>query len=324
MSKLAIEEFIDDKCQMRGHEIDDYESEVPRWCKGCGDHGVLGTVQRVLQANQVDPERLICVSGIGCSSRFPHYLNAYGLHGIHGRALPLAIGAALSRPELRVMAVMGDGDCFSIGAGHWLHTLRYNINMVVLVLDNEVYALTKKQVSPTSPQGAITNTTPHGSYLKSLNPLSVIMGVPNVSFLAQSATWLPPHMEDTLNRAWAHNGLSFVRILQRCPVYTPDAFGGGGMGFPGVFLEDENGIPVTKGAMRNAPVIQHDPHDIHAAQRIALQESPAPLGMIYYNPDIPTYGEIRRAHIHKVEGQDFLDRMNAELDKFSVDFSDQG
>ncbi len=318
MTTLAIEEFVEDQCVAKSHTVADYESDIPRWCKGCGDHGVLGTVQSVLSQREVDPEKVICVSGIGCSSRFPHYLNTYGLHGIHGRALPLAIGAAISRPDLHVLAVMGDGDCFSIGAGHWLHTLRYNVNIVVLVLDNEIYALTKRQVSPTSPQGAVTNTTPHGSYLRALNPLSVIMGVANVSFLAQTATWLPQHMEEVLQRAWDHKGLSFVRILQRCPIYTPDAFGGAGAGFPGAFLENDEGIAVNKGVLRKAPVEKHDHTDIHAAQRVALWETPAPLGLIYWNPEIPAYGDLRKAHISDVAGQEVIDRLNAELDKYTI------
>ncbi|MEE8436030.1 MAG: thiamine pyrophosphate-dependent enzyme [bacterium] len=318
MTTLAIDEFLEDQCVRHHYTLEDYESDQPRWCKGCGDHGVLGSMQRVLQEEQVRPEDTVCVSGIGCSSRFPHYLNAYGLHGIHGRALPLAIGVALARPELRVMAVMGDGDCFSIGAGHWLHTLRYNINILVLVLDNEIYALTKKQVSPTSPEGAITNTTPHGAYLKSLNPLSVIMGVPNVSFLAQTATWVPPHLEDTLRMAWRHEGLSFVRILSRCPVYTPDGFGGGGVGFSGFFLEHSDGVPVTKGILRKALVAPHDPHDLPAAQIIAARENPAPLGLLYWNPDIPTYGDIRRSKIDETSDEELVDKLNAELDKYTI------
>ena len=315
MTTLAIEEFVEDQCSGQPHSLDDYESDVPRWCKGCGDHGVLSAVQRLFHEEQVDPEKVICVSGIGCSSRFPHYLNTYGFHGIHGRALPLAIGSAIARPDLRVLTVTGDGDCFSIGAGHWLHTLRYNVNIVVLVLDNEVYALTKNQVSPTSMQGTITNTTPHGAYLKNMNPLSVIMGVPNVSFLAQTATWLPPHMQDTLRLAWKHNGLSFVRILQTCPVFSNPGFG---PNFSGVFLEHEQGIPVSKGVLRTAQVLQHDQRDIHAAQRVALMEDPAPLGLLYHNPDVPTYGETRQAHIKPLDDEQLVANMGAELDKYTI------
>ena len=160
MTSLAIDEFVENYCEVRPHELKDYETEVPRWCKGCGDHGVLSVIQRLLRDEQVDPENVVAVSGIGCSSRLPHYLKTYGFHGIHGRALPVSLGVALARPDVRVMTVMGDGDCFSIGAGHWVHTLRYNPRILVMVLDNEVYALTKNQVSPTSQAGAITNTTP--------------------------------------------------------------------------------------------------------------------------------------------------------------------
>jgi 2-oxoglutarate ferredoxin oxidoreductase subunit beta len=156
------------------HKLDDYEAELPRWCKGCGDHGVLAGLQRVLTKNNIDPENVVSVSGIGCSSRLPHYLKTYGFHGIHGRALPIATGVRLSRPDLSVVVIMGDGDCFSIGGNHWLHAIRYNINAVVLVLDNEIYALTKMQVSPTTPDGWRTNTTPKGTYLQPLNPLSAV------------------------------------------------------------------------------------------------------------------------------------------------------
>jgi 2-oxoglutarate ferredoxin oxidoreductase subunit beta len=317
VTTLTIEEFVENQCGISPHTLDEYESDMARWCKGCGDHGVLSTVQRILRDEQVDPESVVSVSGIGCSSRFPHYLRSYGLHGIHGRALPLSTGVAIARPDLKVLTVMGDGDCFSIGAGHWLHTLRYNVNITVLVLDNEIYALTKNQVSPTSPEGSVTNTTPHGAYLKSMNPLSVIMGVPNVSFLAQTATWLPPHMEATIRRAWAHKGLSFVRILQRCPVYRPDAFLGAA--FTGVFLEHPEGIEVDEVLLRNARTQPHDQRDIHAAQRIALQEEPAPLGLIYWNPDIPTYADVRYSHTKKVDEQGLIQRMNEELDKFTIE-----
>ena len=138
-------------CSLRGCGIeddqswsmDDYASGTARWCPGCGDHAVLTGVERLLEAEQLAPERTVFVSGIGCSSRFPHYVNTYGFHGLHGRALPVAIGVKLRRPDLDVFVVMGDGDCCSIGAGHWIHTTRYNPNMTVLMLDNGVYGLTK-------------------------------------------------------------------------------------------------------------------------------------------------------------------------------------
>ena len=318
MSNLQIEEYVGESCEMQSYELDDYASEAPRWCKGCGDHGVLNSVQRALMVDQLPPEQIVCVSGIGCSSRFPHYLRAYGLHGIHGRALPLSLGAALSRPDLKVLTVMGDGDCFSIGAGHWLHTLRYNPDMTVLVLDNEIFALTKKQVSPTSPQGALTNTTPHGAYLRNMNPLSVILGIANVSFLAQTATWVAPHMEATIRKAWEHKGLSFVRVLQRCPVFTPDAFSGGGAQFSATFLEHPNGIPINKGVMKKAAVLPHDHHDLNQARNVAMHEDPAPLGLIYWDPEVPTYQDVRFSKVKPLDNAGLIAKLNAEIDKYAV------
>ena len=150
----------------------DYQSEiVPRWCTGCGDNAILAAMQRLCRDEQLPPEKTVCVSGIGCASRLPHYMNAYGFHGIHGRALPVAEGIKIRRPDLHVFVTTGDGDCCSIGAAHWLHAVRYNMNMTLLLHDNEVYGLTKKQASPTSPRGTKSNTTPRGSYLEGLNPL---------------------------------------------------------------------------------------------------------------------------------------------------------
>ncbi|MDX1577763.1 MAG: thiamine pyrophosphate-dependent enzyme, partial [Gemmatimonadota bacterium] len=137
----------------RNFSVSDYEGARARWCPGCGDHSVLAATQRLLAQERLAPERTVFVSGIGCSSRFPHYLKTYGFHGIHGRALPLATGMKLHRPELDVFVVMGDGDCVSIGAGHWIHAIRYNVDMVAFLLDNHIYGLTKKQTSPTTPQG---------------------------------------------------------------------------------------------------------------------------------------------------------------------------
>jgi len=318
MTTLEIDEFVDNQCGVQHYELEDYESDIPRWCKGCGDHGVLLALQKLLRDDQVQPENVVAVSGIGCSSRLPHYLRTYGFHGVHGRALPISLGVTLARPELRVLTVMGDGDCFSIGAGHWLHTLRYNPRMLVVVLDNEVYALTKNQASPTSMAGAITNTTPRGAYLAGLNPLSLILGVTNVSFLAQTATWLPVHMEDTLRKAWNHNGLAFVRIMQRCPVFMPNAFGADGTPFPAVFLQNDDGIAPNKGVLRTAPVEPHDHRDLHAAQKMALREDGAPMGLLYHNPDLPSYGEVRSARIKPVNNEELMAGLNAQLDKYAV------
>lgn len=318
MSSITAKEFIETECSDRKYSMDDYETETPRWCKGCGDFGVLSVVQKYFLEKQIDPESVVCCSGIGCSSRLPHYMNTYGFHSIHGRALPVATGIALMRPELKVLVVMGDGDCFSIGGNHWLHTTRYNLNVTVLVLDNEVYALTKKQVSPTTRTGTITNTTPKGAFLGGLNPLSVFMGISNRSFLAQTATWLPGHLDKTFRAAWEHKGLSFVRILQRCPVFMPDAFDKGGVNFPALFLEGEGGIPVDKGFLKKAPTIQHDYTDINAAQRIAQTEDAEPIGLIYREDNLPTYQEIRENRVAQLDRSELVSSLNEEIAKYSV------
>ena len=203
------------------HELEDYQSGVPRWCTGCGDNAILAAVQRLCRDEDLRPEKTMFVSGIGCSSRFPHYMKTYGFHGIHGRALPVAEGIKMARPDLNVFVNTGDGDCCSIGAAHWIHAIRYNMNMTVMLHDNQIYGLTKKQASPTSPRGTKSNTTPRGSYLEGLNPLTVTLGVQNVSFVAQAVDWIPEVLYDIIRAAYHHKGLSFVRILQRCPEWLP-------------------------------------------------------------------------------------------------------
>lgn len=317
MSSIT-QDCLEETCAIEAHTLSDYEAELPRWCKGCGDHSVLASIQRALRKNNIDPENVVSVSGIGCSSRLPHYLKTYGLHGIHGRALPIATGVRLARPELHVIVTMGDGDCFSIGGNHWLHAIRYNINAVVLVLDNEVYALTKMQVSPTSPEGTLTNTTPHGTYLQPMNPLSVVVGMTNVSFVAQTATWLPAHIDQTMEKAWEHQGLSFVRILQRCPVFMPGAFGDGGRNFPVVFLEHEEGVPISASLLKRGPSQPHNHFDIHQAQRVATTVDPAPMGLLYRNPDLPAYEDVRWERRERPDHETFLQRLDQAFDRYAV------
>jgi 2-oxoglutarate ferredoxin oxidoreductase subunit beta len=196
--------------------LEKYTGAQPRWCPGCGDHAVLTAVQRLCRDEQLLPEQTVFVSGIGCSSRFPHYMNTYGFHGLHGRALPVACGIRARRPDLHLFVATGDGDCCSIGAGHWIHALRYNMKMVVMVLDNSVYGLTKNQTSPTSLRGRTTNTHPRGAWLDPLDPVQTTLSVTNASFVAQTVDWSPPHLLATLRAAHHHPGLAFVRIIQRC------------------------------------------------------------------------------------------------------------
>ncbi len=305
---------VDDE---RVFEMGDYEGAMARWCPGCGDHSILSAVQRLLKAEQLPPERTVFVSGIGCSSRFPHYMKTYGFHGLHGRALPVATGIKLHRPELHVFVVMGDGDCASIGAGHWLHAMRYNVDMVALMLDNNIYGMTKMQTSPTTPQGFATNTQPLGSYLPALNPIEVMLGITNVSFVAQTAEWMPAHLFATLQAAQHHKGFAFVRILQRCPVYTPTLYMGA-VREPDrvVLMEHDDGIRVPELDKLYPNRVVHDPKDMDEARRFAELEDRIRLGVFFKDESRPRYVETRRLPRHTVEEK--LALLDEELSRYAI------
>jgi len=299
------------------YEMSDYEGARARWCPGCGDHSILTSVQKLLAAEQLTPEQTVFVSGIGCSSRFPHYLKTYGFHGIHGRALPVATGIKLTRPDLTVFVVMGDGDCTSIGAAHWVHALRYNVNLTVLMLDNGIYALTKSQTSPTTPQGFPSNTQPQGSWLPSLNPLSVALGVTNASFVAQTAEWVPAHLYATLRAAYHHRGMSFVRILQRCPVYSSAVYQAAVQDPARTALlvhDDGVVVPDLEKIYRNQ--VAHDPRDLDAARRVADAADHIHLGVLYRDPSRLRYDELRR--VPPRTAAERLTLIDAELDRYAV------
>lgn len=299
------------------YEMNDYEGARARWCPGCGDHSILTAVQRLLAAEQLAPEKTVFVSGIGCSSRFPHYLKTYGFHGIHGRALPIATGIRLHRPDLTVFVVMGDGDCTSIGAGHWIHALRYNLDLTVLLLDNGIYGLTKQQTSPTTPQGFKSNTQPRGSWLPALNPLSVALGVTNASFVAQTAEWVPAHLYATLRAARRHKGLSFVRILQRCPVYSSAVFLEAVQQPANISMlvhDDGVVVPELDNIYKNR--VAHDPHDLDAARRMAGATDRVNLGVLFRDDSKPRYEETRRVPPRTNEERVAL--INTELDRYAV------
>ena len=301
------------------HDLEDYQGGVPRWCTGCGDNAILAAVQRLCRDEDLGPEKTVFVSGIGCSSRFPHYMKTYGFHGIHGRAFPVAEGIKMARPDLNVFVNTGDGDCCSIGAGHWIHAIRYNMNMTVMLHDNQVYGLTKKQASPTSPRGLKSNTTPHGALLEPMNPLTVTLGVQNVSFVAQAVDWIPEVLYDIMRAAFRHRGFSFVRVLQRCPEFMPKAFD------PWLhdpqrtmLLTHADGLqlsPSLASAYRNQR--EHDPINIDKAREIASLEDPIPVGILYRNPDAPCYEDLR--HAGQLRSPEYIRAgLNRELDKFTV------
>jgi 2-oxoglutarate ferredoxin oxidoreductase subunit beta len=267
---------------------------------------------------QLKPEETVFVSGIGCSSRFPHYMKTYGFHGLHGRALPVATGVKMNRPDLNVFVVMGDGDCVSIGAGHWVHATRYNVDMVALMLDNNIYGLTKMQTSPTTPQGYKSNTQPQGSWLPALNPLEATLGITNASFVAQTAEWIPAHLFATLQAAYKHRGFAFVRVLQRCPVFTEDIYLDAVRNPETIDLvAHPDGVEVPESLQqiyRNQ--IRHDPANLGAAREIAADTSRLRLGVLYRDESNPRYNETRHLPLHTAE--DKIRILNEELDKYAV------
>jgi 2-oxoglutarate/2-oxoacid ferredoxin oxidoreductase subunit beta len=301
----------------REYTMTDYEGALARWCPGCGDHSVLTAVQRLLAQEQLKPEETVFVSGIGCSSRFPHYVKTYGFHGIHGRALTISTGIKLHRPELNVFAVMGDGDCLSIGAAHWIHSVRYNVNMVALLLDNNVYGLTKNQTSPTSPQGTKSNTQPQGAWLPPMNPLTATLGVSNVSFLAQTAEWIPSHLFATLKAAFNHRGFSFVRVVQRCPAYLPKLYEEAIANPDAVeLLVHPDGLEAKdlEGVYKNR--VRHDPKDLDAARRFAEDDTVVRLGIFFKDGSRPVYEDTRR--LPKLTAEERLQELEKEFDRHAV------
>ena len=311
------------ECLLRLYEehpdLEDYQGGVPRWCAGCGDNAILAAVQRLCRDEALRPEKTAFISGIGCSSRFPHYMKTYGFHGIHGRALPVAEGVRMARPDLHVFVSTGDGDCCSIGAGHWIHAVRYNMNMTVFLHDNHVYGLTKKQASPTSPRGLRTNTTPRGAYLEALNPLTVTLGVQNASFVAQAVDWIPEILYSIVSAAFHHKGFSFVRILQRCPKFLPDLFDPWLHDPQKVLvLTHDNGLQLSPGLAKvHKNRREHDPADLDRAREIASGADPIPVGILYRNPGVPCYEDLRRSG--KLRTGAFVRAgLEAELDKFTI------
>ncbi len=202
----------------------DFQSDQEvRWCPGCGDYSVLTAVQLLLPDLDVAPENTVFISGIGCSSRFPYYMNTYGIHSIHGRAPAVATGVAIARPDLDVWVITGDGDALSIGGNHLIHTLRRNVNLTIILFNNQIYGLTKGQYSPTSEVGKVTKSSPLGSVDFPFNPLSVALGA-EASFVARTHDMDRKHMTEMFRRAHDHRGAAFVEVYQNCNVFNDGAF----------------------------------------------------------------------------------------------------
>jgi 2-oxoglutarate/2-oxoacid ferredoxin oxidoreductase subunit beta len=300
----------------------DFKSDQEvRWCPGCGDYAILATMQGFLPELGIPRERLVFISGIGCAARFPYYVNAYGLHSIHGRAAAIATGLAASRPDLSVWVVSGDGDALSIGGNHFLHALRRNVNITMLLFNNQVYGLTKGQYSPTSPLGQVTGPTPMGSIDWPLNPVSVALGA-EATFVARSIDTDRAHLTETLRAAGRHKGAAFVEILQNCNVYNDGAFDHvrdekenrivlehgrpirfGAESERGVRLRPDGSVEIVDVAdVGEEALLVHDAHAEGAAIAFALgrlgypEPGPLPIGVLR-DVERPVYDELLSAQL---------------------------
>jgi 2-oxoglutarate ferredoxin oxidoreductase subunit beta len=312
-----------------------------RWCPGCGDYSILAQVQRVMPNIGVPKENIVIVSGIGCSSRFPYYMNTYGMHSIHGRATAIASGLKASRPELSVWVVTGDGDSLSIGGNHTIHLLRRNLDINILLFNNQIYGLTKGQYSPTSEIKKITKSTPFGSIDHPFNPAALAMGADG-SFVARTMDRDPKHLQTMLTRSHHHKGTSFLEIYQNCNIFNDGAFE--------IFTEKgtkpeevlflEQGKPLIFGATQNKgikldgfrPVVVeigngvsaddlwvHDEKDFYKAQILTRMfddprlenHLPRPFGVFYEN-DRPCYEESMKLQLEEAiaaKGKGNLDKI---------------
>ena len=300
-----------------------------RWCPGCGDYAVLAAVQGFMPELGVPRENIVFVSGIGCSSRFPYYMNTYGMHGIHGRAPAIASGLAVSRRDLQVWVVTGDGDGLSIGGNHLIHTLRRNINLKILLFNNEVYGLTKGQYSPTSRTGMITKSTPFGSLERPFNPVSLALGA-EATFVARTMDSDRKHMTETLRALANHKGTAFVEIYQNCNVYNDGAFdvlksrGGRAANWislvhgekilfgeskeRGVVLEDGRARVVDVADVGLERIAVHDAHSEDASLAFALSR-------LSQNPTGPTPMGVFRAVERSTYDEAMEDQINAAREK---------
>ncbi len=244
-----------------GLNIAPYKTDVdPIWCPGCGDFGVLTCIYRMLATKQIRPEETVVVSGIGCSSRLPAYVNAYGFHTVHGRVLPVATGVKTANPKLEVIAVGGDGDAYSIGAGHIPHAARRNIDVCYIVMDNEVYGLTKGQGSATAPVEMVKGTTPFGQLDDPLNPIAVAVAY-DISFVARGYSGKPKELTDLIIQGVEHKGFALIEVLSPCTT------------FHDIYKPTSQRIRFVDSS--------HDPFDRIAAMKLAFEKETIPLGVIY-------------------------------------------
>ena len=298
-----------------------------RWCPGCGDYAILATMQGLLPKLGARPESTVFVSGIGCSSRFPYYMDTYGVHSIHGRAPAIASGLAVSRPDLDVWVVTGDGDALSIGGNHLMHALRRNVDITILLFNNEIYGLTKGQYSPTSPVGSVHKSTPMGSIDYPVNPVALALGA-EASFVARTVDTDRKHLTEVLTAAHEHRGASFVEIYQNCVVFNDDAFSAitdretkvinqiplrqdepivfGSDGERAVVAEQDGSMSIVPTDEAGDRVVVHDAHRVEPTTAFALARlshnptGPTPLG-IFRDVDRPVYDDLLNEQVTEAQ-----------------------
>jgi 2-oxoglutarate ferredoxin oxidoreductase subunit beta len=319
--------------------IDDFSSDQEvRWCPGCGDYAVLKTIQKLMPELGRPRESQVFVSGIGCSSRFPYYMNTYGFHTIHGRAPAVATGVKLANPDLDVWVITGDGDALSIGGNHTMHVLRRNVDLTMLLFNNEIYGLTKGQYSPTSKVGTRSPSTPEGSIDRPLSPCAIALGS-GAPFVARSIDTEMKHLSAVIKAAHAHQGASFVEILQNCPIYNDGIFEQvkDKKIAPDYRIEVEHGKPLVFGKESNKgirlnrdslalevvalggeaaldDILVHDQTNIAQAQLIAAMQGPdfpVAVGILYYKPVTAYLADLaeQRLKLREQRGTGDLDRL---------------
>lgn len=258
-------------------------ADHPTWCPGCGDFAVLAAFYKTLESLQIPHEKIVTIAGIGCSSRFPYFVNTHGVHFIHGRALPFATGVALSRPDTHVFVFGGDGDGYSIGGNHLDHAARKNVNLTYVIMDNFVYGLTKKQTSPTSPIGFKSKTDPTGAIDQPINPMKKLVSN-GATFVGRSHATQVKHMQELFGRAIKHQGFSVIEILSECVIFYPGAFDGGNPRKGGAYeIIDErqcDGTPEDDA--------RHDVTSQMAAFELADEPWPGKFGVYYEDKERPT------------------------------------
>ena len=258
-------------------------ADHPTWCPGCGDFAVLASFYKVLEKLNYPQEKIVTFAGIGCSSRFPYFVNTHGGHYIHGRSLPFAAGISLGRDDLHVFVFGGDGDGFSIGGNHLVHTARKNPRMTYVIMDNSVYGLTKKQTSPTSPIGFKSKTDPWGAFDQPINPMRTLINS-GATFVARSHATQVNHMVEMMYRAAQHDGFSVVEILSECVEFFEGAFDGAvprkGGAWQTIELRKNDGTPED--------ALRHDPTDEVAAFKLAAEPWPGKFGIYFENKARPT------------------------------------